>query len=88
MKIQTKKKFDKHFSKRIKTHSKLHSQFIKRLTLYTKNKKHPFLKDHQLTGTKKHLRAFSITGDYRVLYWPINQNHIILIDIGTHNQVY
>ncbi len=88
MKIQTRKKFDKHFAKRIRPNSKLLRQFTKRLKLYTKKPNHPLLKDHQLTGSKKHLRAFSITGNYRTLYQKINSKHIILFDVGTHNQVY
>jgi len=32
--------------------------------------------------------AFSITGDIRVIYQKISDEEIILVDIGSHNQVY
>jgi len=88
MKIQANKKFKKHYKKRIKPYPKLQLRFQQRISLFTQNSKHPLLKDHQLSGAKSHLRAFSITGDYRTVYQPLRSNHIILHDIGTHNQVY
>ena len=86
--IDTSKSFDKHYKKRIKTNQKLYLRAKKRIALFGKNQQHFTLKDHGLTGGKKDLRAFSVTGDIRVIYKKIDNNHVILLDIGTHNQVY
>jgi addiction module RelE/StbE family toxin len=45
------------------------------------------LYDHTLTGKLDGKRAFSITGEFRVLYVEL-EDAIVLLDIGTHNQVY
>ena len=59
----------------------------KRLKLFKQYPHSPLLKDHQLTGKMDDHRAFSITGDVRVVYY-IHEETAYLIDIGTHNQVY
>lgn len=58
-----------------------------RIELFLKNPSNPVLADHKLTGDKKEYRAFSITGDYRVVYKKID-DMIIFYDVGTHNRVY
>lgn len=47
----------------------------------------PSLKSHKLSGFKKGLRSFSLTGDMRVVF-RIDGEIIRLYDIGSHNQVY
>lgn len=70
------------------TGSKLERKFQERLDLFIKNKKNPILRDHNLIGKLKSFRAFSITGDVRVIYSEEPKDEIIFIDIGTHSQVY
>jgi addiction module RelE/StbE family toxin len=45
------------------------------------------LNDHALTGDLQGRRSLSITGDVRVIYIEL-EDKIILLDVGTHNQVY
>ena len=45
------------------------------------------INDHMLTGDMQGRRAFSITGDIRVVYIEF-EDKIIFIDIGSHNQLY
>lgn len=45
------------------------------------------LRDHALEGNMKGLRAFSITADIRVVYAE-DEDFIVLVDVGTHAQVY
>ncbi|MBU1200301.1 type II toxin-antitoxin system mRNA interferase toxin, RelE/StbE family [Patescibacteria group bacterium] len=86
--ILTHPNFSKNFKKRIKLNSRLVKRFQNRIHLFAENSKHPTLKDHQLSRTKKRLRSFSITGDIRIVYQQISKNKILLLDIGSHNQVY
>jgi len=79
--------FLKNYKKRITKNKKLDKQFQERLQLFLINQRSPLLKTHKLTGVKKNLHAFSITGDLRVIYYQ-QGDRIFLIDIGTHNQVY
>ena len=47
------------------------------------------LRDHALKGKMKNLRAFSAGWDLRVIYREEGGFiTIILVDVGTHNQVY
>lgn len=87
MKILFHKNFLKNYHKRIAFNQKLDSHFKERFAIFQSNSKNSLLKDHRLTGKKKEYRAFSITGDIRVVY-KIYGDTILFYDIGTHNQVY
>ena len=53
--------------------------------------KNPFdkkLKTHKLSGSLKGSWAFSINYSYRIIFEFIDDNTILLIDIGTHDEVY
>jgi len=80
--------FVKHYRKRIASNANLNTKTQERIKLFKLDRQNPLLKDHQLTGAKKHLRAFGITGDIRIVYFPKSANHVILLDVGSHNQIY
>ncbi len=79
--------FSKHFKQRIKPNSHLLGSCTERTRLFIESPKHPLLKDHKLKGKQHELRAFSITGDVRVVYF-IEGDIIYFIDVGSHHQVY
>ena len=87
MEIIRTKRFDKSFRKRIKNNPSLINQFKQRWLMFEKDENHPLLKNHSLKGNLSGYKAFSITGDIRVIYKK-EKNKIILYDIGAHNQVY
>ena len=68
--------------------SKIQKQFEARIELFQKIPPSPMLKIHPLKGNLAGLRAFSVTGDYRVIYRIIGLESVELVDIGKHNQVY
>lgn len=86
--IEFHQKFWKHYKSRIVRNHRLLSKTEERIRLFKTNPQNPTLKDHHLTGDKKDFRSFWITGDIRVIYYPISKNEVIFIDIGSHNQVY
>lgn len=86
--IEFHQKFRKHYKSRIVKNRGLLSKTEAKIKLFKINPQNPTLKDHQLTGDKKDFRSFWITGDIRVIYYPISKNEAIFIDIGSHNQVY
>lgn len=86
--IQLHPKFKTFYKKRIAFSSKLVSKADERIKLFKENPQNPILKDHALTGKRKDLRSFSITGDIRIVYQPIGKDNVLFLDIGTHNQVY
>ena len=87
MKIIRTKRFEKCFNKRIKNDPSLVNQFKKCFLIFEKEENHPLLKTHFLKGNLSGYKAFSISGDIRVIYKK-EKDTIILYDIGIHNQVY
>ena len=85
MKIIFTGKFRKKFHKLPK---KIQKKFEERISFFIQNQFHPLLKVHPLRGNLLGLRAFSVTGDYRVTYRIVAHGTIKLIDIGTHAQIY
>ncbi len=88
MKVELHPAFKKSYKKRILNNPKLDTKTASRLKLFQKNPTNPILNDHQLTGSKNNFRSFSVTGDIRIVYMRVSKNHVILLNIGTHNQVY
>lgn len=87
MKIYFTKTFKKHYLKRIYPNKNLDNLFRKKVKTFSINKKDLLLKDHSLGGKMKGFRAFSITGDIRIIYY-LDKNIVYFVDIGSHNQVY
>lgn len=87
MKIEATDQFVKIFKKRFAHRANIQKKFDKRARVFAENHQDPLIKDHQLTGKLEGHRAFSVTGDVRVVYY-IHEDTAYLIDIGTHNQVY
>lgn len=81
------KSFDKAFAKRIAWNPKLRQRFNERLKLFVQGELGYPLNDHALTGNLSGKRAFSVTGDIRVIYQETDTD-IIFLDVGTHAQVY
>jgi addiction module RelE/StbE family toxin len=85
MLITTTKKFDKKIKKQPK---KIQEQFKKRIQIFLANDKYPTLKVHKLSGKLKGLWSFSVTGDIRVVFDQDHKGVIILVDIGSHSELY
>lgn len=64
------------------------NKFKERLLLFLEDNRHPILRDHALSGRLKGKRAFSISGDIRVIYRYIDGKTVLFLRVGTHNQVY
>lgn len=71
-----------------KKHPGLMKIFKDRIILFSKNPYHPLLKTHSLSGKLSEYWAISITYKYRLVFKFLSQNKVLLIDIGTHDEVY
>ena len=81
--------FLKTANKFIKRHPDLRSQFEKIIEISIKDPLHPSLQLHSLKGKFKGLSAIRLTYKYRItLILQIEKKEIILIDIGSHNNIY
>ena len=79
----------KRAKKFLKKHPEIRSQYQKTLELLELNPYHPSLRLHQLQGRLNELSSVSINMSYRIaLEMVIQENDIILVDVGHHDQVY
>lgn len=86
MEILTHKSFEKAYAKLDSKQRKLVNRAI---TLFMEDRSNPALRDHPLKGKLAGLRSFSASWDLRVIYREEGGFvTVILIDAGTHNQVY
>ncbi len=88
MKITAKKRFKKALKTRITPNKKLLEKFYQTIELFKKDPYDEALRNHQLHGTQREFRSISVTGDIRITFLQVPKSEIILVDIGTHNQLY
>ena len=75
--------------KYLRKHPEIHNQYKKTLQLLELNPSHPSLRLHGLEGRLEGLSSVSINMSYRiVLELEIRDKEIILINVGSHDQVY
>ena len=73
----------------LKRHPDLVRQYRKTLELLEINPHHPSLRLHALKGRLQGLHSVSITFGYRItMELIIKEKEIVLINIGTHEEVY
>ncbi len=81
--------YEKKAVKFFKKHKDIYSQYKKTIEILSQNPQHPSLRLHKLQGKLSAYHSISINMKYRVVIDFIIQNDvIILVDIGSHNDVY
>ena len=85
MRLVLSTRFKKHYRKLLKT---LQTRTDERLKLFAGDPYHPLLNNHPLHGAQNDKRSISIGGDYRIVYCEIEPSVYLLIDIGTHSELY
>ncbi|MFH0975388.1 MAG: plasmid stabilization protein [Spirochaetota bacterium] len=79
----------KRAAKFAKKHPELISQYEKTLKLLELNPNHPSLRLHKLHGRMSELYSVSINISYRIsIDFLIEDNKVIPIDIGSHDEIY
>jgi len=58
------------------------------MELFSQNPFNPKLRAHKLTGRLEGLWAFSVAYDCRAIFRFLTKDEILLIDIGSHDEVY
>ena len=81
--------YNKKATKWVKKHPTLKDQYFKTLQLMGLDIQHPSLRLRKLSGKLSGLSSVSINMSYRItLEFIIQDNDIILINIGSHDEVY
>jgi len=58
------------------------------LETFVANPHHPSLRTHKLSGKLRGLWAFVVAYDCRIVFQFLDEQTILLIDIGKHDEVY
>ena len=83
------KSYLKRATKFAKRHPDLLIQYEKALKLLELNPFHPSLRLHRLKGSLSDLHSISINISYRItLEFLIEDGKIILVNVGSHDEVY
>lgn len=85
MNIKFHRKFKKSYSRQP---SKIKTKFKECLANFIQDQFHYSLNNHALIGKFKGWRSINITGDVRVHYLEISNNTVVLMNIGTHAELY
>jgi len=81
--------YEKRAIKFLKKHKDIYVKYKKTIELLENNPFHPSLRIHQLQGKLKSFSSVSIDMKYRIIIdFIIVDEVIILIDIGSHDDVY
>jgi len=80
--------FERSFRKRLKYNAKLQDKFWQKLECFIENPFEAQLKIHKLTGQLKDLWGFSVEFDVRVMFYFVDEFNVVLVDIGSHDDVY
>jgi len=81
--------YEKRARKFLKKHPELEGQYTKTLKLLEINPTHKALRLHKLKGRLKSLHSASINYSYRIAFkFIIKNEEIILVDVGSHDEVY
>lgn len=84
------KKFKRIYKSWSKKHPDLVDSFRDKMGLFINDPFHPSLRTHSLSGILKGLWSLRITYEYRLIFKFIGKGKkkVLLIDIGTHEEVY
>ncbi|GBF80294.1 type II toxin-antitoxin system RelE/ParE family toxin [Aphanothece sacrum] len=93
MRIVWSNKFKRSFRKITKKKTQLKEKIIIALRLLANSPFTPSLKSHKLTGNLDKYWSCSVNYDYRIIFtfgedMESNETLIILVDIGSHDEVY
>jgi addiction module RelE/StbE family toxin len=80
--------FKKKYKKIFTLNTELKISFWEAISRFSQNPFDTKLRTHKLTGKLKGLWSFSVSYDCRVIFRFINDTEVLLIDIGSHDEVY
>jgi mRNA-degrading endonuclease YafQ of YafQ-DinJ toxin-antitoxin module len=82
--------FGKSFRKTIASHPEIELTFWQKLEIFIANPFDSTLRTHKLSGQLKNYWSFSVGYEYRIVFYFTSDKpkKAVLVDIGTHDEVY
>ena len=88
MKVAFSSSFKRAYKKRIKGQKEKEEAFFKKMEIFIHEPYNPQLRTYKLSGQLKDLWSFSIDYNIRVIFYFVDEQHVIFENIGTHDEVY
>lgn len=80
--------FERAFKKRLGPDKNLKMKFLEKIEIFRRDPFDTQLRTHKLGGRLKELCSFRIEYDVRVIFYFSSDDHVVLVDVGTHDEVY
>ena len=81
--------YTKSFYKSLKKRDKfVQEKARKRIRLFREDPFNVLLDNHKLKGEYEGASSINVTGNFRIIFKYINENSVVLADIGTHPELY
>jgi addiction module RelE/StbE family toxin len=80
--------FKKTFNKLVRKNPACAFDILNALLQFSNNPQNPVLKTHKLSGDKKELWSFTVQYDMRIIFGYETDKIAIIVNIGTHDEVY
>jgi addiction module RelE/StbE family toxin len=85
MKIFSSRQFEKSYTK---LRAAEQEKFKERIKIFIADPFAPILRNHALVGKYQGCRSIAVGGDLRMVYRVMQNDTIVLLDIGTHAKLY
>ena len=80
--------FKRSYKKRVRNNSRLKKKFWEKMEIFLENPFSPQLRTHKLSGKLAGQWAFSVDDDCRIVFEFVGEDRVLLIDVGSHDEVY
>lgn len=80
--------FKRSYKKRVRNNSRLKKKFWEKMEIFLENPFFPQLRTHKLSGKLAGQWAFSVDNDCRIVFEFVGEDRALLIDVGSHDEVY
>ena len=80
--------FKRSYKKRVRNNSRLKKKFREKMEIFLENPFFPQLRTHKLSGKLAGQWAFSVDNDCRIVFEFVGEDRVLLIDVGSHDEVY
>jgi toxin HigB-1 len=80
--------FKRSYRRRIAGNQDREKRFKQKLSLFQNDPFETSLRTHKLSGRLNELWSFSVQYDLRIVFYFADENQVVFVDIGTHDEVY
>jgi addiction module RelE/StbE family toxin len=88
MKVTFSSSFRRAFKKVIKGNKSLEKTFWEKVAIFVRDPFDRRLRTHKLSGKLKDLWSFSVTYEVRVIFFFVDEQRAVFVDVGSHDAVY